>query len=209
MIDDQVSTSQRDPEKDSIAIGADVLKHAATIAGLVATICTTFLLANLQEAPPGLWILVTGIVLLFLVAGSSVFALGNVAFAVRKGEYGVTPQVRFAFSATYIAFGIGFLCLIVFTVINAKRLPSQKTGEAGDAVKMYVEGYAKDTVQTLQRDLNNMISEGIQTLFSQVDAKLPKIVEEHDKMMRQYIDDKLKGIAPAEPSGSAPTKKVE
>lgn len=184
---------QRDPEKDSISIRTDIFKQAATVAGLIATLYGTFFLTGIKEPLPHFWLLTVGLFLLFLVVILSVPALGNIAISVRKGDYGVPGPTKFVFRVTYGAFVLGFLCIAIFTIINARRLANQNTPEVRDAVKTYVEGYFKGTTPGL-------VQKELEKFGSQIGEKLQNAITNHDQQLRRYIDDKLKETTSVTPS---------
>jgi hypothetical protein len=201
-----MATNQLDRQKDSLNITVELFKHASTISGVIATIYGTFLFSQLKELPPAFWFLVLGIVLFIIVAVFSVFALSNIAHYVGEGIYKLTGEGRVALWLTYVCFTGAFLCILIFTALNVNRLINQKTPPVDDAIKAYVEAYVSATIpKLLQHELNNAITVEIGHLSVQVDNQLQKALAGHDQQLRQYIDDRLKGIAPTPSSSGKPS----
>jgi cellobiose-specific phosphotransferase system component IIC len=192
-----------DPSHDELTLRVEIFKHASTISSLIATVYITFLLTGLKEKPPAFLFLVISIIAFLVVAFLSVFTLANTASHVAIGNYGLTRQVKISLLIIYIFFFGAFVSTGIFTITNISRFTIKKPQEVPEEIKTYIQKYVSDFNQkSIQYDINNTITKELQILSSRFDENLRKTISEHDKIIKEYIDNKLKEMTFVTPQRS-------
>lgn len=186
---------ERDHEKDALSIRSDLFKHASTLSTALVTVSSAFLFFGLKDLPSIRWpsLLIVGIFACLFAAISGFSGLSNMAYHVRKGEYGIPADAKKALVITQSLLLIGALSILLFFSINALGFSAQQKASISEDMKAYAKGYIDGVLsEKVKLETESMVALKVKEAQTEISRQIEKAFKKHNAEIKQYLKDTLK-----------------